>query len=330
MPRSDNFIVDKIIDIDNVSVRKSLKEAQRKDFLKATYAQRLAWLEDTITLAWTAKSRNINKKIEMKFLDNFDNDIKQNLLAQMRNLWTHTSTAIEGNSLTLDETAFVIDEGLPVLGKPLKDHQEVVGHAKAIDLIYEMVASNDQIEKDDLFRLHKAIQIEQVVDIYKPVGAWKAEPNGTYTVNDDNQQIYLEYATPDDTPRLMDQWLDLLNKLCIQAHDKDNIVDAYVALHVAFVRIHPFFDGNGRMARLLANLPVLKSGFPPVTISNQHRQEYIRLLAQYELAVGQPKSDEDLLPQSSLLKEFTGFCTKEWEESMKLVEAAFVQQGKRK
>ena len=122
----------------------------------------------------------------MKFLDNLDNDIKQNLLAQLRNLWTHSSTAIEGNTLTLGETAFVIEEGLTVSGKPLKDHQEVVGHAKAIDIVYGMVINNEPIDKEDLFRLHKAIQKEQVSDIYKPVGAWKAEPNGTYTVSDDN------------------------------------------------------------------------------------------------------------------------------------------------
>jgi len=266
----------------------------------------------------------------VKFLDNLDNDIKQNLLAQLRNLWTHSSTAIEGNTLTLGETAFVIEEGLTVSGKPLKDHQEVVGHAKAIDIIYDMVANNEPIGKEDLFRLHKAIQKEQISDIYKPVGAWKAEPNGTYSVSDDNQQIYLEYATPEDTPKLMDQWLALLNKLCNKTHDKSSALDAYVALHVSFVRIHPFFDGNGRMARLLANLPVLKSGFPPVTISNQHRQDYIRLLAQYEMAVGQPKAGEQLLPQAAQLKEFTLFCTEEWEESMKLVEAAKVQQLKRK
>jgi Fic family protein len=60
-----------------------------------------------------------------EFLRNLDNDLRQALLMQLRNLWTHTSTAIEGNTLTLGETAFVLEEGLTVSGKPLKDHQLV-------------------------------------------------------------------------------------------------------------------------------------------------------------------------------------------------------------
>ena len=75
----------------------------------------------------------------MEFLKNLDSDLKSALKAQLRDLWTHTSTAIEGNTLTLGETKFVIEEGLTVSGKPLKDHHEVVGHARAIDLIYAMV-----------------------------------------------------------------------------------------------------------------------------------------------------------------------------------------------
>jgi len=66
------------------------------------------------------------------FLKILDNDIRDALLVQLRNLWTHTSTAIEGNTLTLGETAFVLEEGLTISGKPLKDHEEVVGHAKAV------------------------------------------------------------------------------------------------------------------------------------------------------------------------------------------------------
>ncbi len=72
----------------------------------------------------------------LKVLAGLDPDIRAALIAQVRDLWTHGSTALEGNTLTLGETKFVIEEGLTVGGKPLKDHQEVVGHARAIELIY--------------------------------------------------------------------------------------------------------------------------------------------------------------------------------------------------
>ena len=111
------------------------------------------------------------------FLQDLDNDIREALLAQLRNLWTHTSTAIEGNTLTLGETAFVLEEGLTISGKPLKDHEEVVGHARAIDLIYDLIRRESDLTEKDLFDLHNAVQTERIIDVYKPVGAWKVEPN---------------------------------------------------------------------------------------------------------------------------------------------------------
>lgn len=105
------------------------------------------------------------------FLKKLDNDIRDVLLAQLRNLWTHTSTAIEGNTLTLGETAFGLEEGLTISGKPLKDHEEVVGHARAIDLVYDLIRSKSDLTENDLFDLHKAIQTERIIDVYKPVGA---------------------------------------------------------------------------------------------------------------------------------------------------------------
>lgn len=221
----------------------------------------------------------------MKFLDGLDSDIRAALLAQLRNLWTHASTALEGNTLTLGETAFVIEEGLTVSGKPLKHHQEVVGHARAIDLLYALLGA-EIITESDLFILHRAVQTEAVLDILNPVGAWKREPNGTYAVTPDDRQLFIEYATPGDIPALMAEWLALLNA---GLHPKDEAaaLAAYADLHVAFVRVHPFFDGNGRMARLLANIPVLRAGFPPIVIANERRREYLLLLAGYELATGQ-------------------------------------------
>ena len=105
----------------------------------------------------------------LNFLNGLDNDLRKALLIQLRNLWTHTSTAIEGNSLTLAETAFVLEEGLTISGKPLKDHEEVVGHARAIDLVYDLVQNETPFTEKQLFSLHKAVQTGIIVDVYKPV-----------------------------------------------------------------------------------------------------------------------------------------------------------------
>src|SRR3990170_1799939 len=176
----------------------------------------------------------------LNFLNELDEDLRRIVIAQLRNLWTHTSTAIEGNSLTLAETAFVIEEGLTVSGKPLKDHQEVVGHARAIDLIYDLVKQDTEITENDLFNLHKAVQTAPLFDVYKPVGNWKSEPNYTSMINEDRQIIF-EYASPDDVPLLMKEWLTMLNSYMKQTLSRDAAIDAYIKLHISFVRIHPFF-----------------------------------------------------------------------------------------
>jgi len=149
----------------------------------------------------------------LDFLQNLDNDIRDALLAQLRNLWTHTSTAIEGNTLTLGETAFVLEEGLTISGKPLKDHEEVVGHARAIDLVYDFIRRKSDLTEKDLFDLHKAVQAERIIDVYKPVGAWKVEPNSTVIVSGDTQTIF-EFAAPKDVPELMQSWITLFKKTC--------------------------------------------------------------------------------------------------------------------
>jgi Fic family protein len=132
----------------------------------------------------------------LKSLATLDPDIQRSLMAQVRDLWTHGSAALEGNTLTLGETKFVIEEGLTVSGKPLKDHEEVVGHARAIELIYELLDTwpGRPITEEQLFDLHRAVQTGVVTDIYKPIGGWKLEPNGTYAVDADGSQTFIDYA----------------------------------------------------------------------------------------------------------------------------------------
>ena len=263
------------------------------------------------------------------FLKDLDNDIRDALLIQLRNLWTHTSTAIEGNTLTLGETAFVLEEGLTISGKPLKDHEEIVGHAKAIDLLYDFIARGTDLTEKDLFDLHKAVQTERVVDAYKPVGAWKVEPNSTVIISGNDQTIF-EYAPPRDVTELMQGWLALFQNSCKgEDLNREEALVAYVWLHVSFVRIHPFGDGNGRMARLIANIPVIRAGFPPIIIPKEHRKAYIDALSEYHLAVGTVTARNELLPELDKLDKFKTFSDESWSASVKLVDEAHKKQQER-
>src|ERR1039457_6982234 len=197
----------------------------------------------------------------MQFLERLAEDIKINLLEQLRVLWTHTSTAIEGNTLSLEETAFVLSEGLTISGKPLKDHRDVEGHARAVDAIYNLVLE-DEISADDLFDIHRLVISEQIIDVYKPIGNWKKENNSTnITIN--SKQTMIEYSNHTEVPELMNRWLDMLNAAIKSSKERQDVLNAYTKLHLSFVGIHPFWDGNGRITRLISNIPCLKAGYPP-------------------------------------------------------------------
>ena len=263
----------------------------------------------------------------LAFLRGLDSDIKGQLLAQIRDLWTHTSTALEGNTLTLGDTHFILNEGLTISGKPIKDHQEVIGHARAIDLLYQCL--NEPLTESIVFELHKAVQTEPVTDIYKPNGVWKVEPNGTHAVAADGRQVFIEYAAPSAVPVLMTEIVNFIN-----TSDPENISvhtahDCYARIHMGIVHVHPFWDGNGRIARLLANVPMLKAGLPPLTIPNEQRRAYFQLLADYQIELGQLEESTGVWPDISLLSDFSSFCGNCYSDVQNLVDAAIEVQKKR-
>jgi Fic family protein len=132
----------------------------------------------------------------------------------LRDLWSHSSTALEGNTLTLDETDFILAEGLTISSKPLKDHQEVFGNARTIEFIYELLDRQIPISVDHLLLLHQAHQAVQtsiVNDIYQPIRACKRKPNGTHALTAAGKQTFIDYAATADVSVLMKEWLTILN-----------------------------------------------------------------------------------------------------------------------
>lgn len=284
---------------------------------RATRYQYVATAEDSIAPASSP----------LGFLRDLDRDLKRELLAQIRDLWTHTSTALEGNTLTLGDTHFVLHEGLTISGKPIKDHQEVIGHARAIELLYRCL--NEPLTETIVFELHKAVQTEHITDIYKPNGAWKVEPNGTHTVAADGRQVFIEYAMPASVPGLMTAIIDFTNAVSVDRVFEGTAHEVYSKIHMGIVHVHPFWDGNGRIARLLANIPLLKAGLPPLTIPAEHRRTYIQLLADYQVAIGRLDDTTGVWPDESLLSDFNQFCESCYGAIRELVAGAYAVQQKR-
>jgi Fic family protein len=273
------------------------------------------------------KVREANAAAPAPFFSDLPDDIRDALTQRLTALWTFDSTGIEGNTLTLGETIKVLELGLTISGKPLKDHEEVYGHAKAVELIYDLI-QKEKIATTDLFDLHRCIMQKTAIDSLRPIGDWKRDFNGTTGVRN-SKPIYMEYASPADTPQLMSRWIKEFNRKLRSATSITKAVNIYAWAHLSFVRIHPFFDGNGRIARLIANLPLLRCGHPPLLISLDRRAEYIDRLWDYENAVGIIKHDGRLLPPHPSVTAFKLLLREEWRESVRIVEEARQQAAER-
>jgi Fic family protein len=273
------------------------------------------------------KTRRPGRRDKRLFFEGLSPDIQRALLKQITAVWTHDSTAIEGNTLTLGETVKVLELGLTINGKSLREHQEVYGHARGIELIYRMIRQPAVTEKD-LFDLHQAVMDKSAMDIINPVGGWKQDFNSTTGVIEE-KSVFMEYAAPIDVPHLMMRWLDEFNSTLDKAVKPTEAINLYARAHMSFVRIHPFFDGNGRMARLVSNLPVLRGGYPPIVIPREKRSEYIDLLWDYQNAVGSIKRGSQLLPHHPSIGCFITLIKDEWQQTASLVDEARKREANR-
>lgn len=195
----------------------------------------------------------------------FNRDILEQLKQYYKISLTYSSNAIEGNSLTLTETKIVLEDGITIGGKPLKDYQEAIGHAEAYDLLYKLAESRD-ISEQDILALHNLV--------YRHVAPDKA---GKYR----NKQVIItgtEFIPPPPKkiPELMKEFVFDIPKLRVQYHP----VEFAALLHLKLVSIHPFYDGNGRTARLLMNLALLQSEYAITIIPPILRNDYINTLKQ--------------------------------------------------
>lgn len=267
-----------------------------------------------------------------KFYDEITNqELLNTLLEQIRDLWTHNTTAIEGNSLTLGDTHFILTHGLTVSGKSIKEHLDVIGHAEAISLVYELVNSDiNIISKGEICKLHKLIFTEKIKDIYKPIGNWKNESNYTSYLNKEGKFKTREYPRPEFTDKLMKQFIFELHSA--KPTDNSEAMQCYADIHLKFVTIHPFFDGNGRLARLLANIPLLRNGFSPVVIPVSDRKNYIQAISSYQESILNLEKVDDLIKLDteetiSLRNDFSELCYSYQSEVIDLIENAINMQN---
>ena len=204
------------------------------------------------------------------WLDSF-RPLPSAVVAELKQLFdvrfTYNSNAIEGNTLTQSETQLILEKGITVGGKTLREHLEVVGHRDAIGYVESLAQQEKAIGEWEIRQIHSLLLM--VID--------RAEA-GRYRQLD-VKAAGTEYAYPPHylLPELMAEFVEWLNSdTARQLHPVDYAAEA----HCRFVGIHPFRDGNGRTGRLLMNLLLLRVGYPVVVISNAQRVEYIEALVE--------------------------------------------------
>jgi len=174
---------------------------------------------------------------------------------------TYSSNAIEGNTLTAGETALVLEKGITIAGKPLKDHLEATDHAHALDWALDVASKGSApVTETDIRTLHQLVVAKS-----KPEIAGRYADSARFVNTDTGVH---QFPPPMDIPVLM---ADFCRVLAAAADTPQTAFDA----HRMLVAIHPFNDGNGRTARLLMNLILLRAGYPAIAIRPEDRPAYI-------------------------------------------------------
>lgn len=165
--------------------------------------------------------------------------------------WTYNSNAIEGNTLTLLETKLVLEQGLTIGGKKLREHLEVINHAEAIQYVQDLVQRKQELTEHVITSLHHLV-LKNIADDAGRYRMVNVRISGSQHV----PQHYT--AVPEQMERLM--------KWYVEQQDVIHPVLLAAEFHYRFVYIHPFSDGNGRTARLLMNLILMEHGYPPAIV----------------------------------------------------------------
>lgn len=185
-------------------------------------------------------------------------ELLTSILKWLKTELTYTSNNIEGNTLTRKETALTIEDGITSGSKPLKDYIEAKNHSEAFEYIVSLKNEEEVSYEDVILNIHSFI-LNSIND----------ESKGRYRnvrVRISGSNVIL--PNPIKVP-------DLMSQFCLKLDSRADTVTKALEAHYKLVEIHPFIDGNGRTARLLMNLILLRSGFLPLIILPIERKRYI-------------------------------------------------------
>lgn len=180
--------------------------------------------------------------------------------------WTFNSNSIEGNTLSLRETQMVLQEGITIKGKSLREHFEAKNHENAINYLYTLVNKKHVLSSRDILSIHELV-LRSIEDDF--AGRLR---NASVRISGAN------FIPPN--ARKVSEYLDDLIAYVNKNPQQLNIIELATVFHHKLVWIHPFFDGNGRTVRLVMNLLLMRAGYPPAIILSNDRKKYYEALNQ--------------------------------------------------
>ena len=231
----------------------------------------------------TYLKKGLNKMVEIfkEFLNKerpLNDGILRKLQNNLRTEFIYNSNAIEGNTLTLRETDIILQFGITVKGKSLKEHNEVKGQEYALDFLNEVLKKEEPLSIRLIREFHALI----LNDDKDNRGRFKQENN---TILGAKFQTTPFYQVEEKLQELIDNFNE---------SDK-NLIEKVAKFHNDFEMVHPFNDGNGRTGRLLMNLELMKNGYPITIIKNENRDDYYQAL---EIA----SIDKNYIPLTKFIK----------------------------
>jgi len=217
-----------------------------------------------------------------------DDELLRRIEYRFRLECNYHSNRIEGGTLTRQETRSVMIGNITVDNKPFRDIAEMRGHDHIMIEILRIGNGQANISERRIKDMHRAIIVEDDPEKMAAVGQWKTEPN--YIFNARLERF--DFLAPNEVPEAMHGLLNWLNAELekIKRGDKKAVHPAILAFefHLRFLAIHPFYDGNGRTARLLSNLILVANNYPPFYVNDEEKEAYNRYLTDIQSYGGAP------------------------------------------
>lgn len=220
-------------------------------------------------------------KTKLNNLRPFTEDELKRLNEEFMIEYTYDSNAIEGSTLTLEETALVLKENITIAEKPLNEHLSAIGHKEAYYYIEDLVKQKHELDENEILNIHSLV----LMDRPEAKGKYRNVPVRILGTNAKTSEPYLIKPNMKN----LINWYRNENNL--------SLVEKITLFHLKFETIHPFLDGNGRCGRLILNFELMKNGYVPINIKYKDRRKYYDAFKTYN-------DTNDITPMTALVCDY--------------------------